>query len=285
MKKREFTSTAFILSLVILLINDLFLKNYFGNWITGKLSDFAGLFIFPLFWTILFPKSKDKIFFVTAIVFIYWKTIYSESLINLINEYSILNVNRVVDLTDLLALSILPLSYFYEQKDNKTYITINPTFVVVLASFSFIATSYDSEIEYEKTYSFDYSIDTLKTRIYYLKTINNNFEKRKEDYIIDSTGKYKIHRFNGDTIDAIKPPLDRFIKDTMDLFVFEDFCFEGYDAKIVLSGNNKKSKIAVLKFHHKCPKDEKSLTKWNDDEKILSKSFEEKVIKKLKNGI
>lgn len=282
MKKREFTSTAFILSLAILLINDLFLKNHYGNWITGKLSDFAGLFIFPLFWTIIFPRSKDKIYFATAIVFIYWKTIYSDSLINFINEYSVLNLSRVVDFTDLIALSILPFSYLYERKNNKTFITINPTFIVILASFSFIATSYNSEIEYEKTYSFNYSIDTLKSRIYYLKTIENEFEKRKDDYILDSTGKYRIHKFNGDTIDAKKPPLDRFIKDTMDLFVFEDFCFEGYDAKIVISGDDMKSKIEVLRFHHKCPEDEKTLTQWNDDEKILSKSFEEKVISKLK---
>nr|WP_315150011.1 hypothetical protein [uncultured Flavobacterium sp.] len=282
MKQREFASTGFILALTILLLNDFFFKNYYGNWLTGKLSDFAGLFVFPLFWTILFPKLKDKIYFITAILFIYWKSIYSEPLLHIINQYSIINLNRVVDLTDLLALLILPFSYIYQQKNNKNFITINPTFIVVLAAFSFMATSYDSEIEYKKTYSFDYSIDTLKTKIYYLKTIENEFEKRKDDYILDSTEKYKIHKFNGDTIDAKKTPLNKFIKDTMDLFVLEDFCFEGYDAKIVISGNNMKSKIKVIGFHHNCPKDEKTLTHWNDDEEILSKSFEKKVIEQLK---
>ncbi len=68
----------------------------------------------------------------------------------------------------------------------------------------------------------------------------------------------------------------------MDIFIFEDFCFEGYDAKLVISGDNKKSKIKVLGFHHKCPTDEKTLTHWNNDEEILSKSFEKKVIEQLK---
>lgn len=115
-----------------------------------------------------------------------------------------------------------------------------------------------------------------------MKTIENEYEKTKNDYILDSTGKYKIHKFNYDTIDAKKPPIDLFAKDTMNLFIFEDFCFEGYTAKIVISGNDKKSKVEVLKFNHSCPKDEKNLTKWNDDEKILSKSFEIKVIKELR---
>lgn len=258
------------------------MKNHYGNWLTGKLSDFAGLFIFPLFWTILFPKLKNRIYFATAIIFIYWKTVYSEFLINIINQYFTENLNRVVDLTDLLALVILPFSYLYSQKNDKKTINIKPIFVIILASFSFMATSYDTELDQNKTYTFDYPIDTLKTKIYYLKTIENQYEKEKENYILDSTRKYKIHKYNWDTIDSKKPPIDKFVKDTMNLFIYEDFCFEGYDAKLVIGGDNKKSEIKVLGFHHKCPKDEKTLTKWNDDEKILSKSFEEKVIKKLK---
>lgn len=282
MKQREFTSIGFILGLCILLINDFYLKNHYGNWLTGKLSDFAGLFIFPLFWTILFPKLKNRIYFATAIIFIYWKTVYSEFLINIINQYFTENLNRVVDLTDLLALVILPFSYLYSQKNDKKTINIKPIFVIILASFSFMATSYDTELDQNKTYTFDYPIDTLKTKIYYLKTIENQYEKEKENYILDSTRKYKIHKYNWDTIDSKKPPIDKFVKDTMNLFIYEDFCFEGYDAKLVIGGDNEKSEIKVLGFHHKCPKDEKTLTKWNDDEKILSKSFEEKVIKKLK---
>jgi hypothetical protein len=37
-----------ILSIAILILNDHVLKGAYGNWLTGKLSDFAGLVFFPL---------------------------------------------------------------------------------------------------------------------------------------------------------------------------------------------------------------------------------------------
>ena len=43
------TSPGFVVGLSLLLLNDLFLKARFHNPLTGKLSDFAGLFVFPLF--------------------------------------------------------------------------------------------------------------------------------------------------------------------------------------------------------------------------------------------
>jgi len=62
-------SPAFLLGLFLLLLNDYFLKAVFHNWFTGKLSDFAGLFIFPLFWTALFPRYKKSIYYITAFLF------------------------------------------------------------------------------------------------------------------------------------------------------------------------------------------------------------------------
>jgi hypothetical protein len=46
-------------SIFLLLINDLYLKFEYHNYLTGKLSDFAGLFAFPYFFSCLIPK-KDK---------------------------------------------------------------------------------------------------------------------------------------------------------------------------------------------------------------------------------
>lgn len=282
MNKREFTSLGFIFGLTILIVNDFYLKNSFGNWFTGKLSDFAGLFIFPIFWTILFPRFKDKIYFATSIIFIYWKSEFSQSLIECINNYSYLKVYRTVDLTDLLALSILPISYLYCQKNEKTFIQIKPIFIVGLSSFAFMATSYSSDVDYKKTYVFNYSFQTLKVKIYYLNGISNHYEEDKENYIPDSSGKYKINKFNLDTISSTEVPINEFSKDTMDLFIYDDFCFKGYSAKIIISGTNENSKLVLLGFHHSCPKDEKTLTKWNNDEKILSKSFEKNIVEQLK---
>lgn len=282
MNKREFTSLGFIFGLTILIVNDFYLKNSFGNWFTGKLSDFAGLFIFPIFWTILFPRFKDKIYFATSIIFIYWKSEFSQSLIECINNYSYLKVYRTVDLTDLLALSILPISYLYCQKNEKTFIQIKPIFIVGLSSFAFMATSYSSDVDYKKTYVFNYSFQTLKAKIYYLNGISNHYEEDKENYIPNSSGKYKINKFNLDTISSTEVPINEFSKDTMDLFIYDDFCFKGYSAKIIISGTNENSKLVLLGFHHSCPKDEKTLTKWNNDEKILSKSFEKNIVEQLK---
>lgn len=67
--KREInivTSTYFLIGLSALLINDFLLKDMLGNLLTGKMSDFAGLFIFPLFWSAFFPRHKVKIFWLTG---------------------------------------------------------------------------------------------------------------------------------------------------------------------------------------------------------------------------
>ena len=44
-------SPGFIIATVLLVVNDFFLKPVYHNWLTGKLSDFAGLFMFSLFLT------------------------------------------------------------------------------------------------------------------------------------------------------------------------------------------------------------------------------------------
>jgi hypothetical protein len=281
MKQKEFTSIGFIIGLAILLLNDFYLKTLYGNWFTGKLSDFAGLFIFPMFWTILFPRFKNKIYFLTLIIFIYWKSEFSNSFIGLINHSNYIKIRRVVDLSDLIALTILPISYLYNLKNEKFFVQIKPVFIVSLASFAFMATSYSTDIDYKKNYSFNYSLETLKTKIYYLKGISNHYEEQKEDYVEDSSGKYKIHKFNLDTISSTEVPINNFIKDTMDLFIYEDFCFKGYSAKFIISGNSKNSKLQLLSFHHSCPKNEKTLTQWNNDEEILSESFEKNIVKQL----
>ena len=43
-------SPGFVISLFLLLINDFYLKPELDSSFTGKLSDFAGLFVFTLFW-------------------------------------------------------------------------------------------------------------------------------------------------------------------------------------------------------------------------------------------
>lgn len=139
---RIFKSIWFILGLIVLLLNDFILKELYGNWFTGKLSDFAGLFVFPLFWIAFFPNHKNKIFIFTAFTFVYWKSPYSQTLINLWNNLGFWNIYRTVDYSDLIALTILPLAYHIEALKEKTIIIrITPYIPLIICFYAFIATS------------------------------------------------------------------------------------------------------------------------------------------------
>lgn len=136
------TSVWFIFGLVTLLLNDFILKEVYRNWLTGKLSDFAGLFVFSLFWTALFPKHKNKIFIFTAIAFVFWKSLYSQALINTWNNIGLWVIYRTVDYSDILALTILPLAYHIETlKEKIVAIRITPFIPLIICVYAFVATS------------------------------------------------------------------------------------------------------------------------------------------------
>jgi hypothetical protein len=88
-------SPAFLLGLLLLLANDFFFKYQFHNAFTGKLSDIAGLFIFPLFIAAALRSQCRWIFFGVAVFFIYWKSPLSESLLNGLSFISGLHFERV----------------------------------------------------------------------------------------------------------------------------------------------------------------------------------------------
>ena len=157
-----FLSPLFIFSLFLLLLNDFLLKQQFHNFLTGKLSDFAGLFVFPLFFAAFFPKRKLAIYISTAILFIFWKSPYSQSLIDFWNSIMFFKIGRIVDYTDLLALLVLPLSYFYfktETQKQKTFFSnfakrISACFIILLSVFAFTATQFvdDRNVTYKTDY-------------------------------------------------------------------------------------------------------------------------------------
>lgn len=136
-------SAAFICGLVVLLANDFYFKANFHNSLTGKISDIAGLFIFPIFFT-HFLGRKNFVYTITALIFIVWKSEVSQPAIDLWNSLNFYHIGRTVDYSDLLALLILPVSYWYDANfrhvlsgSTKSYRTA----IVILSSFSFIATA------------------------------------------------------------------------------------------------------------------------------------------------
>jgi hypothetical protein len=103
-------SPAFIASVALLAANDFALKSLFHNALTGKLSDFAGLFALTLFVATLWPRHRRRAAFAIATAFTVWKTSYAEPVIEALNAVAPFTFGRTVDLTDLIAVPMIPLA-------------------------------------------------------------------------------------------------------------------------------------------------------------------------------
>ena len=141
MKQSKITSAGFLIGLFLLLLNDFYLKELYGNWFTGKLSDFAGLFIFPLFLSLFNSKRIWLNFVFTALFFVFWKSDLSTGFLFYLNQTLQTEFSRVVDYSDLVALFILPFSYWYSEKAKSINFQFLKPVIVCLSVFSFYATS------------------------------------------------------------------------------------------------------------------------------------------------
>jgi hypothetical protein len=113
MKRKDLIlNSYFIIGLIVLILNDFYLKSKYGNFLTGKLSDVAGLLIFPMFVASVIPKSRKSISIITAIGFLIWKLPLFTPVVNLINQLPFITIHRVIDYSDYMALLILPLSHY-----------------------------------------------------------------------------------------------------------------------------------------------------------------------------
>lgn len=166
------TTNLFLLGLTLLLLNDFYLKYQYPSFLTGKLSDFSGLFIFPFFISVFLPRPKS-IYFMTAVFFTFWKLEYSQSFIDTLANLTNLGFHRTVDPSDLIALSVLPISYMYfMQKSNaKTKDKFGVSIVVsLIALFSFCATTlprqeFKSRIKTDKSFVIEISKEKLFSKI------------------------------------------------------------------------------------------------------------------------
>lgn len=135
----------FLVCLVILLLNDFYLKAEYHNWLTGKLSDFCGLFVFALFWAAIFPNKKLIVYLSTGLLFVFWKSGYSQGFITFFSN-NFFTIHRVVDLSDLYALAILPVAFFYKPR-HYLKLKLSPIPLALLTLFSFCATSVPKPIQ------------------------------------------------------------------------------------------------------------------------------------------
>jgi hypothetical protein len=136
---RSLNNPYFVVALILLLANDFYFKFEYHNWVTGKLSDLTGLFVFVLFWTAIIPHKKDHVYVCTALLFVFWKSPWSQPFIDFFSD-QFYPIDRVVDPADLVALLILPVAYQIDL-DRTSTINFAAFPVAALTIFSFCATS------------------------------------------------------------------------------------------------------------------------------------------------
>lgn len=169
MKTRFLFHPTFLLSLLLLLLNDLWLKYEFPGLLTGKLSDFAGLFAFAFFFSGFLPKYRLSIHIITALGFVFWKSTWSEPALLWIQQYIDPQFYRVQDNTDLFALLVLPLSYMvtlsgvegflrntHKKQLRLPHIPLRPVYITgisAVALFAFCSTSHHKHMYADRDYN------------------------------------------------------------------------------------------------------------------------------------
>ncbi len=141
------TRPLFLLSLGLLLINDFYLKYEHSSFLTGKISDFAGLFAFPYFFSSFQIKSVKEIYISTFLLFIFWKSPFSYEIIEWFQSIGF-GINRVVDYSDLIALFILPFSFKYFKVQITKELKIQRVITIpicIISVFAFLATTLQKE--------------------------------------------------------------------------------------------------------------------------------------------
>lgn len=135
------TSPAFVAAVMTLLVNDFVMKHLFPGVVTGKLSDFAGIFAFAVFWSAWLPAHRLAVHVATGAGFAIWKSPLVQPLIDGWNSFAPIHIGRVVDASDLIALAMLPIAYWYSHREWPDRSRQWRVVAIGLASFAFVATS------------------------------------------------------------------------------------------------------------------------------------------------
>lgn len=183
MKLNVFHSKLFLGSLALLLINDQFLKWYYHNWLTGKLSDFAGLFCFTCFLLAFFPCYKKLITFAVVVLFIFWKSQYLEPVISLLANYGI-SLSRTVDWTDLIAIPVVFLAIKFVSNFTISKARLSHALIGMFALIAFTATSMPLELSKEQWAYYNGLKQRWPTKFYSL-----NYENENRIFFQDLSGK------------------------------------------------------------------------------------------------
>lgn len=267
-RKHYILNYAFISALIVLAVNDHLLKAAFGNMITGKLSDFAGMVIFPLLLAFIFPKMKNHSIWFSALLFTFWKSPLSTLLIDWYNTFALIGVERVVDYSDLLAFVALPIPYFIMNKESSKFLHIknihlSPMYIVVPCLFVLMATSPPKSYYYTQTTgNLRFHNTSIKVRL----TPDEILAKLRErginsgrDMSVDTT-RWPRYRADKNAIHYYKVPRIVFDKDTLENLEFS-FEPDGDKTRIYLNGitiekdlSDEKVEKKLRKYYRKAAK-------------------------------
>ncbi len=276
----------FVIGLLILFLNDHYLKLEFSNWITGKISDFAGVLIAPMIISYFFPKNiKVNIFFV-ALFFLFWKSSFSQSFIDFYNRFAFISITRVVDYSDLLSLSVLPISYYFlkfiDRFSRLKINYVNPIFFLIPSAILFMATAppayYGYTLSEGELKCFKCTKTVNYSKVALLKALRKNGYQIK----IDSF-PLKNYQLNGHFKDSIEHTIntntyykiDTLIldRDTITDFQFALQKMTDNKTKIWINGMNISKEIPDSKVEGKLRRHYRKLIKKQIHEVINDNSF------------
>jgi hypothetical protein len=142
-KASHLLTPIYLAAMAGLLLNDHVLKAAAPGLITGKLSDFCGLFALAVFLSVLCPRLTYAWHVGLAVAFVLWKSPAADVVIQAWNATMPYRIARVVDYWDLTALSVLPLSVLYLRRDWPALVprTTWKVTVALVSLFAFAATS------------------------------------------------------------------------------------------------------------------------------------------------
>lgn len=201
------TSGLFLTSLVVLIVNDFFLKYMYPGFVTGKLSDFAGLIAFSLFFSAFFIDYRKVVHIATGLIFIYWKSQFSQPLIDIFHDLNLIYINRTVDYWDLLALTSLPVSYTYLSKPKTSkfrYRKILLYPISVISMVAFTATTLPREYVESNVLIGEKFYVEIDTTDFYKFVKPDDFLNIKEQYANDSVFYCRFYiPQNASTVESI----------------------------------------------------------------------------------
>lgn len=266
----------FIISVFILILNDWYLKPVFHNTVTGKLSDFAGLFALPYLLSALMPKHTLKFHVWTGLLFIVWKSELVEPLITLTNSFG-LPISRTIDFTDNIALISLPLSYFTLKSSFS--LNLKPTLhkaLVAVSCLAFAATSMPPRenrtfTQIDKVYPFDFSKRELVSRLNMVQ-VEEVRKINKASGKVDFNEDSNIFYFQGsaDTLALLLDYRNIHNGDTIRL--------KTSLADIMITGDDRKSELKLLTVYKTVP-----LYSDKDYRTKTIREFEKRIIKRIEN--